>query len=99
MELIARGQPRAKLDEWGETIELRVPTGDRERVTFDLTPKSSDPAGAIGVTGQLPQQSSRILAQRDGLACMTPATPVAVGLATRPPRTPAAMKAASIPAL
>lgn len=41
MELIARGQPRAKLDDTGEVIELRVPTGNRERITFDLTPNQS----------------------------------------------------------
>ena len=42
MELIARGQPRAKLSvEDGETIELRVPTGERERITFDLTPNQA----------------------------------------------------------
>lgn len=41
MELIARGQPRAKLDETGEVIELRIPTGDREKIVFDLTPNQS----------------------------------------------------------
>ncbi len=41
MELIATGQPRAKLDDTGSVIELRVPTGDREKVTFDLTPNQS----------------------------------------------------------
>lgn len=41
MELIARGQPRAKLDATGSTIELRVPTGDRENITFDLTPNQA----------------------------------------------------------
>lgn len=42
MELIARGQPRARLScEDGETIELRVPTGARERITFDLTPNQA----------------------------------------------------------
>jgi hypothetical protein len=41
MELIARGQPRAKLDESGEVIELRVPTGDREHITFDITPNQA----------------------------------------------------------
>lgn len=41
MELIARGQPRAKLAEGGDTIELRIPTGHRERITFDLTPNQA----------------------------------------------------------
>ena len=41
MQLIATGQPRAKLDEFGETIELRVPTGDRERLIIDLTPNQA----------------------------------------------------------
>lgn len=41
MELIARGQPRAKLHEAGDVIELRVPTGDREKIVFDLTPNQS----------------------------------------------------------
>ena len=41
MELIARGQPRAKLHEAGDVIELRVPTGDREKIVFDLTPNQA----------------------------------------------------------
>jgi hypothetical protein len=41
MELIARGQPRAKLDDTGSVIELRIPTGDREKIIFDLTPNQS----------------------------------------------------------
>lgn len=41
MELIARGQPRAKLHDAGDVIELRVPTGDREKIVFDLTPNQS----------------------------------------------------------
>ena len=30
-------QPRAKLDDTDSVIELRVPTGDREKIVFDLT--------------------------------------------------------------
>jgi hypothetical protein len=41
MQVIATGQPRAKLDEWGDTIELRVPTGNRERLIIDLTPNQA----------------------------------------------------------
>jgi hypothetical protein len=41
MELIARGQPRAKLDDTREVIELRIPTGDREKIVFDLTPNQA----------------------------------------------------------
>lgn len=41
MELIATGQPRAKLDDTGEVIELSVPTGNREKIVFDLTPNQS----------------------------------------------------------
>lgn len=41
MELIARGQPRAKLHEAGDVIELTVPTGDREKIVFDLTPNQA----------------------------------------------------------
>jgi hypothetical protein len=38
MLLIATGNPTAKLDEFGEAIELRIPSGRRESVTVDLTP-------------------------------------------------------------
>lgn len=41
MILIATGQPRAKLDEEGEAIELRIPSGSRESVTLDLTPNQA----------------------------------------------------------
>jgi hypothetical protein len=37
MLIIATGDPTAKLDEFGEAIELRIPTGKRESVTVDLT--------------------------------------------------------------
>jgi hypothetical protein len=37
MLLIATGNPSAKLDESGEAIQLRIPSGKRESVTLELT--------------------------------------------------------------
>lgn len=37
MLLIATGNPSAKLDDLGEAIELRIPSGKRESVTLELT--------------------------------------------------------------